>query len=117
MRGVFVSQPSNQRRGNSNLVGFRFDITPRYFLLLMVHLGRPPLPPNIPYCWPLNYLEYVKDFDPNAHVKVFNIAIRANSETNDAKIVIFSVLPFKDIMSNWCNNYLGNYPNCIFIEL
>jgi len=44
----------------------------------------PLLPPNKPYRWPLNYLEYVKDFDPNAHVKVFKVAIRTNSETNDA---------------------------------
>jgi hypothetical protein len=53
----------------------------------MVNPGRLPLPPNIPYRWPLNYLEYVKDFDPYAHVRVFKIAIRANSEIDDAKIV------------------------------
>jgi hypothetical protein len=50
----------------------------------MVHLGKPPLPPNKPYHQPFNYLEYVKDFDPDAHVKIFKVAIKANSETNDA---------------------------------
>jgi hypothetical protein len=34
----------------------------------MVNLGRPPLPPNRPYHQPFNYLEYVKDFDLDAHV-------------------------------------------------
>jgi hypothetical protein len=53
----------------------------------MVNLGRPPLPPNRPYCWPLNCLEYVKDFDLNARVRVFQATSKANNETNDAKIV------------------------------
>jgi hypothetical protein len=53
----------------------------------MVHLGRPPLPPNKPYCQPFNYLEYVKDYGLDVHVKVFKVAIRANSETNDVQIV------------------------------
>jgi hypothetical protein len=29
----------------------------------------------------------LKIFDPNAHVRVFKVAIRSNSETDDAKIV------------------------------
>ncbi len=49
--------------------------------------SRPPLPPNKPYGQPFNYLKYVKDFDLNAHVKIFKATIRANSEINDAKIV------------------------------
>jgi hypothetical protein len=51
----------------------------------MVNPWRPPLPPNRPYCWPLNYLEYVKDFDPNVHVRVFKATIRRNGEIEDAK--------------------------------
>jgi hypothetical protein len=43
--------------------------------------NRPPLPPSIPYCWPFNYPKYVKDFDPNVHVKIFKAAIRTNNET------------------------------------
>jgi len=81
VKGVFASQPSNQGRGSSNLVG-----PLGYFGLPMVHLSRPPLPLNIPYCWPLNYPKYVKDFDPYVHVRVFKVAIIANIETNDAKI-------------------------------
>jgi len=44
----------------------------------------PPLPPNRHYHWPLNHPKDVKDFDPNVHVKIFKIAIIANSETNNA---------------------------------
>jgi hypothetical protein len=50
----------------------------------MVNPSKPPLPPNKPYRWSLNYPEYVKDFDPNVHVRVFKVTIRANNETNNA---------------------------------
>jgi hypothetical protein len=54
-----------------------------YFELLMVNPDRSPLPPNRPYCRPFNYPEYVKDFDPNVHVKVFKVVIRKNGEIED----------------------------------
>jgi hypothetical protein len=66
----------------------------------MVILGRPPLPLNKPYHRPLNYPVYVKDPNPNVHVKVFKVAIRANNETNDVKIVNMFNFTFKDTMSN-----------------
>jgi hypothetical protein len=50
----------------------------------MMNPSRQPLPPNTSYHWPLNYPEYVKDFDRNVHVKVFKVAIKANGETKDA---------------------------------
>jgi hypothetical protein len=83
----------------------------------MVNLGRPPLPPNRPYHWPLNYPKYVKGSDLDVHVKVFKVTIRANSETNDAKIINLFSFTFKDIVSNWCNNYMGDYLDYTFIEL
>ncbi len=64
----------------------------------MMDLGKLPLPPNMPYCWPLNYLEYVKDFDPNVHVRVFKATIRTNGETEDAKIVNLFSFTLRDIM-------------------
>ncbi len=76
---MFVSQPSDLGGSDSYPLG-----PLGYFGLLMVNLGRPPLPPNKPYRWPLNYLEYVKDFDANVHVKMFKVVIRANNETYDA---------------------------------
>jgi hypothetical protein len=71
-----------------------------YFGLPKVNPSRPPLPFNRPYRQPLNYLEYVKDFDQNVRVKVFKAAIRANYEIDDAKIVNMFNLTFKDTMSN-----------------
>jgi hypothetical protein len=69
-----------------------------YFGLLMMNPHRPPLPPNRPYRRPHNYLRYVKDSDPNAHVKVFNIAIRTNGELEDVEIVNLFSFTFKDIV-------------------
>jgi hypothetical protein len=63
-----------------------------------VNISRPPLPPTRPYCWPFNYPKYVKDFDLNAHVRAFKVAIRANSETNDAKFVNLFSLTFRNIV-------------------
>ncbi len=41
------------------------------FLLPMVNQSIQSLPPNKPYRQPLKYTKYVKDFDPDVHVKVF----------------------------------------------
>jgi hypothetical protein len=83
----------------------------------MVNPNMPPLPPNRPYCRPLNYPKYVKDSNPNVLVKVFKATIRVNSETNDAKIVNIFNFTFRNTMSNWCNNYIRDYPDCNFAEL
>jgi len=83
----------------------------------MVNLGMPPLTPNRPYHRPLNYPEYVKDFDPDAHVTIFKTAIRTNGETKDAKIINPFSFTFKDIMFDWCNNYIEDYLYYTFVEL
>jgi len=61
----------------------------------MVNPSRPPLPPNRPYRQPLNYPDYVKDFDLDAYVRLFKVDIRANGETKDVKIVILFSLPLE----------------------
>jgi hypothetical protein len=66
----------------------------------MMNPGRLPLPPIRPYHRPLNYPKYVKDFDPDAHVKVFKVAIKANGETEYAEIVHMFTFTLKDIVSN-----------------
>jgi hypothetical protein len=48
---------------------------------------KPSLPLNMPYRQPLNYFKYVKDFDPDIHVKFFKATIRTNGETKYAKII------------------------------
>jgi hypothetical protein len=75
----------------------------------MVNPGRPPLPPNKPYCQPLNYLQYVKDFDTNAHVRVF----KANGETKHAKIVNMFNFIFRDIVTiTWETTQIILLHNC-----
>ncbi len=109
---VFASQQLDQGGG-----GLNPPRPPTYIGLLLVHPSRPPLPLNKSYHWPFNYLEYVKDFDPNTHVGVFKADFRTNNETNDARMIYMFSFTLKDIMFDWCNNYLGDYPYCTFVEL
>jgi hypothetical protein len=59
----------------------------------------------------------VKDSNPNVHVIVLKVAIRANGERDDAKIVNLFSFTLRDIVFDWCNNYMGDYLDCIFVEL
>jgi hypothetical protein len=68
---IFARQPLDPRGGSSNPPKPLGPPRPLgYFGLPMMNPNLPPLPPNMPYCWPFNYPKYVKDFDPNAHVRV-----------------------------------------------
>jgi len=71
----------------------------------------------MPYCQPLNYTKYVKNFDLNARVKVFKATIRVNGKIEYAKIVNMFSFTFRDFVFDWCNNYMGDYPNCTFAKL
>jgi hypothetical protein len=64
----------------------------------MMDPNKPPLPPNRPHCGPFNYLEYVKDFDPDVHVRVFKATIRANGKTENEEIVNLFRFTLKDIV-------------------
>jgi hypothetical protein len=75
----------------------------------------PPLPPKNPYCRPFNYLEYVKDSNLDVHVRMLKVAIKINNEIDDVEVINLFNFTFRDIVSNWCNNYMGNYPNFTFI--
>ncbi len=48
---------------------------------------------------------------------MFKATIKANSETYDAKIINVFSFTLRDIMSDWCNNYMGDYLDCTFVEL
>ncbi len=56
----------------------------------------------------------MKDSNLDAHVIVLKANIKANGEIKDAKIVNLFNFTLKDIVFNWCNNYMGDYPNCTF---
>jgi hypothetical protein len=60
--------------------------------------NKPPLPPNKPYHRPFNYLDYVKDSDPNVHVRVFKTTIRANGEIEDVDIDNLFCFTLRDIV-------------------
>ncbi len=83
----------------------------------IMNSSKPPLPPNRPYRRPFNYLEYVKDSNPDAHVRVFKATIRSNGETNDAKIDNLFSFTFKDVVFDWYNNYMGDYLDYTFVKL
>jgi hypothetical protein len=90
---VFVNQPSLLGGGGPYPLGPLGPLRPpRYFGLPMVNPGRPPLTLNKPYHWPLNYLEYVKDSDPNAHVRMLKVAIKAIMKQMMQNLLICSVL-------------------------
>jgi len=89
----------------------------RYFGMPMLNLGKPPLPPNRPYCQPFNYPKYVKDSNPNVHVRVFKATVKANGETEDVEIVNLFSFTLRDIMFDWRNNYMGDYLDYIFAKL
>jgi len=115
VNNFFVNQPLDPRRGGSN------PLAPprprRYFGLPMVNPGKPPLPPNRPYRQLLNYPKYVKDSNSSTHVKVFKATITTNSEINDVEIINMFSVTFRDIVYDWCNNYMGDYPGCTFVKL
>jgi hypothetical protein len=71
----------------------------------------------MPYRQLFNYPQYVKDLNLDAHVRVFKDTIITNKEIYDVEIVNMFRLTFRDIVSNWCNNYMGGYPSCTFVEL
>jgi hypothetical protein len=56
----------------------------------------------MPYHRPLNYLEYVKDSDPNFHVIIFKATNRANGEIEDVQNVNLLSFTFKDVAFDWC---------------
>jgi len=74
---IFARQPLDPKGGGSNPpIPSRPSGPSRYFGLPMMNLSIPPLPPNRPSCWPLNYPKYVKDSNPHAHVKILKVAIK-----------------------------------------
>jgi hypothetical protein len=57
----------------------------------------------------------VKDSNPDVHVRVLKASIGANGERDDAEIVNLFCYTFRDI--DRCNNYMGDYLDCTFVEL
>jgi hypothetical protein len=65
----------------------------------------------------LQYPTYVKDTNPDAHIRVFKKAIKANGETMEANIINLFGFTFKNNIFEWGENYVQDHPNYIFEEL
>jgi len=65
----------------------------------------------------LKYLDYKKDANPNARVKVFNVAMKENGETYEEYIVNAFNYTLREMASYWGHNYMLKFPNYSFFEL
>jgi hypothetical protein len=82
------------------------------------HVVQPILEPTSkpPYRM-LQYPTYVKDTDPNAHIKIFKKAIKAIGETMEANIINLFGFTLRDNIYKWGENYVQDHSNCTFEEL
>jgi hypothetical protein len=88
---------------------------PSWYQPLIIQLVPKPAT-KLPYR-KLQYPTYVKDTDPDAHMKVFKRAIKANGETVEVDIINLFGFTLKDGVSEWGENIVQNHPNYIFKEL
>jgi len=65
----------------------------------------------------LQYPTYVKDIDPDVHIRVFKKIIRGNGETMEADIINLFGFTLQDNISEWGENFVQDHPNCTFEEL
>jgi len=63
------------------------------------------------------YPNFKKDVDLDAHVRMFNFVVKANVKTFEKYIISAFSYTFKDMTSDWCHNYMSEFPNCIFSKL
>ncbi len=71
---------------------------------------------NLPYR-KLQYSTYVKDTDPNAHIKIFKKGFKDNGEIVEANIINLFGFILKDNIFEWDENYIQDHPNYTFEEL
>jgi hypothetical protein len=53
----------------------------------------------------------------DAHVKVFNSTVKGNAETSKKYIINAFSYMIRYTTSNYCHNYMLEFPDCIFLEL
>ncbi len=54
----------------------------------------------------LQYPTYVKDTNPDAHIRVFKKAIKANGETMEVDIINLFRFTLRDSIFEWGENYV-----------
>jgi hypothetical protein len=65
----------------------------------------------------LKYLDFKKDVDLDAHVKVFNFAVKENAKTFEEYIINSFSYTLRDTTLNWCHNYMSKFPHYTFLKL
>ncbi len=65
----------------------------------------------------LQYPTYVKNIDPNAHIRVFKKVIKTNGEIRELDIINLFGFTLKDSISKWGENYVQKHPNYTFEKL
>jgi hypothetical protein len=64
----------------------------------------------------LKYLNFKKDVDLDAHVKMFNSTIKTNVKTFEGYIINAFSYMLRDITLDWCHNYMSKFPDYIFFN-
>jgi hypothetical protein len=62
----------------------------------------------------LQYLTFIKDIDPDAHIRVFKKAMKVNGETIESNTINLFGFIFRDNISVWGENYIQDHPNYTF---
>ncbi len=65
----------------------------------------------------LQYPTYVKDINPNDHIRVFKKTIRANGEIVEANIINLFSFILQDCISKWGENFVQDHLSYTFDEL
>jgi hypothetical protein len=65
----------------------------------------------------LQYPSYVKNIDPNAHIRIFKKTIKINGEIIEDDIINLFSFTLRDSIFEWGENYVQDNPNYIFEEL
>ncbi len=70
-----------------------------------------------PYQLALKYPYYEKDADLAAHVRVFNVDVRANGKTSKEYIITAFNYILKETSLDWCHKYMLIFHEYIYFEL
>jgi len=71
---------------------------------------RTSVPMAIPYP---NYNKYA---NPNAHVRVCNVVVRANGKKSKEYIINAFNYTLRKMVLDWCRSYMSKFPNYIFLN-
>jgi hypothetical protein len=62
------------------------------------------------------YLNFKKNANPNAHVRMLNYIVKTNAKTSKEYIINAFNYMLRNTTLNWCHNYMSKKFNCIFSE-